>query len=76
MIYQVEELIKMNHVNILTAFIKDLQDAEKLDRESVMIQLIENRLDKCLDTYITTLNKDIRYLKARNQLKMIRKLTK
>ena len=58
MIYQVEELIKMNHVNILTAFIKDLQDAEKLDRESVMIQLIENRLDKCLDTYITTRTED------------------
>lgn len=66
----------MNSIKCLNSFIHDIQEAEKIDKETAMIELITNRLDKCLDTYITTLNKDIHYLKYRNQLKMIRKLSK
>ena len=66
----------MSSIIILNNIIDDIHAAQKVDRESVIIELITNRLDICLDTYINTLNKDVQYLKARNHLKMIRKLTK
>lgn len=66
----------MSAIIILNNIIDDIHAAQKVDRESVMIELITSRLDTCLDAYINTLNKDVQYLKARNHLKMIRKLTK
>ncbi len=66
----------MTSIDRLNLFITDIQEAQKVDRESAMIELITTRLDKCLNTYIVTLNKDIHYLKERNQLKLIRNLTK
>ena len=66
----------MNTIYLLTEFIKDIKAAETVNRDIAVIELISNRLDKCLDTYITALNKDVDYLEARNHIRLMRKLSK
>ena len=62
--------------NILESFIYDIEDAKKYDREEVIIQVINQRLDKCLASYVTALNKDLQYLKHRKEINLVRKLNK
>ena len=66
----------MNSISILKNFAEDLKRAKTEDKDEVIMTLIQERLDACLNTYITTLNKDITYLQHRNQLKLARKLSK
>lgn len=67
----------MNNIqNILESFISDIAEAKKYTREEIIIQVISERLDKCLTSYVTMLNKDIQYLKHRKEINLIRKLNK
>ena len=66
----------MESSQILMSFLRNIQEAKNVDRDTVMMELISKRLEKCTDIYIKTLSKDLDYLKARNEIKLIRKLTK
>ena len=66
----------MESSQILMSFLRNIQEAKNVDRDTVIMELISKRLEKCTDIYIKTLTKDLDYLKARNEIKLIRKLTK
>ena len=66
----------MDTESLLKSFIDDLESAKKYDRDEIIINAISFRLDKCLDSYITNLNKDLQYLKDRKQINLLRKLNR
>ena len=66
----------MSSVQVLLEFLEDINVAKEQDKESTIIELITARLDKTLDTYISTLNKDSKYLRYRNSIKLAKRLSK
>ena len=66
----------MSSIEIIINFCRDLQIAKEIDRESIIMNAIAERLDKSLEVYKNCLSKDVEYLKFRKNLSVIRKLNK
>ncbi len=54
--------------------LKELSNYKSGDRESIMLERINERLDKSFSTYQEELNQGIEYLKRRNDLNVARKM--
>ena len=66
----------MSTIDIISNFCKELQIAKAIDRESIIMDAISERLEKSLDIYKNCLSKDVEYLKHRKNLSVARKLNK
>ena len=48
----------------------------KDDKETVFINCVKDRMDKCLDTYRGEMETAYRYLTERNEMRMMRRLNR
>lgn len=66
----------MPTIELLNSICVELKEAKTIDRESIIINCISQRLDQSLDNYMNSLDKDVEYLKYRRNLSIVRKLSK
>lgn len=66
----------MNRIHVLNDLLLDIKEAQEKDKDTVILNIITERLDTCLNSYIKILNKDVEYLQHRNNLKLVRKISK
>lgn len=54
----------------------ELSKHKGVDKETVFINCVKDRMDKCLDTYREEMETAYRYLTERNEIKMMRRLNR
>lgn len=56
--------------------LNDLSKHKNTDKEDLLLQYVNERLNKSFDTYQKELDQGLEYLKRRNELNVVRKLNR